>query len=111
MSDSTENYSKMAVYRVPPPPPASSVGFASGSSTPWTFLTGFFQTQEQEWLDGIPKEPEGFQDLIWAENDVADPADDDIMEILVDDHWVYVGTRADLREKKRKQDILLGKCE
>ncbi|KAK8063212.1 hypothetical protein PG996_007864 [Apiospora saccharicola] len=112
MSSNTETSSspKMTVYRAPPPAP-SSVGFSSGSSTPWTFLTGFFRTAEQEWLDGIPKQREGFEDLVWAENDVADPADDDLMEILVDDYWVWVGTRSDLREKKRKQDILLGKCE
>lgn len=107
--DNTETAPEMAVYRAPPPAPSN--GFATGSSTPWNFVTGFFKSSEQEWLDGIPKEPKGFEDLVWSDNEVANPADDDIVEILVDDYWVYLGTRADLREKKRKQDMLLGKCE
>lgn len=110
MTDNPETSPRMGVYRAPPPAP-SSTGFGSGSSTPWGFLSGFFRTPEQEWLGGIPREPEGYEDLVWADNEVTNPSDDDILEVLVDDYWVYIGTRADLREKKRKRDILVGKCD
>ncbi|KAK7934597.1 hypothetical protein PG985_000092 [Apiospora marii] len=115
MTDNPETTPKMGVYRAPPPAPSSTTGFASGSSTPWTFVAGFFKTPEREWLDGIPREPEGFDDLVWSDDgdnsEVTNPADDDLVEVLVDDYWVYLGTRADLREKKRRRDVLLGKCD
>ncbi|KAK8062142.1 hypothetical protein PG997_014239 [Apiospora hydei] len=91
-------------------PPENS---ASAPSTPWSFVTWFFRTPVQEWLDGLPKDAEGFEDLVWADdnNDGRPPADSDLLDFIVDDYWVYIGTRADLREKQRQREALLRKPE
>ncbi|KAK8030200.1 hypothetical protein PG993_011491 [Apiospora rasikravindrae] len=79
-------------------------------STPWSFVTWFFRTPAQEWLDGLPKDAEGFEDLVWADDNDDDgraPEDSDLLDFIVDDYWVYIGTRADLREKQRLREALL----